>query len=409
MKLVWMLFFFLVFCACTEDKTKDSIPVITLNPDEAGLMKTTEYFDHYEAVALKDVLSESILDVVEFPDCWLALHARAIYKNFLYVYDKQGQPLHPVGETGRGAGEYQGAGMDIYLEKDSTIRIYDSGFKHLKFNIQGDLLEEKFQEELLDIKYGSPVHYLDDTTLLCHNRGFYFYLGNNRVDEERSAKQAKGNFLLNIVPLSPGREIISYGKGEELYKFALNDYMYLYRDTCHFYIEKASEIFQVIPSGIVPRYRIDRGEYQGFQTKAEMLAQIKLKKILMQSINETEKYVLGIYLFDGCYYIFIYDKKSRQTHNYKTVDDDLLEVGTKKSKYFPSLYFRRWLGKRHFNEQGLIILYSPKNFGEMIEYVRGKMQPEEWERYSKEHPDLIRIYNELDDNTNVVILKYCYK
>ena len=109
------------------------------------------------------------------------------------------------------------------------------------------------------------------------------------------------------------------------------------------------------------------------------------------------------------YYIFIFDKATGHTRNYKSVDDDLLKIGNKKSKFFPSVYFSSWLSKRHFNQEGLIFLIHPTQFANMIEFIQGKMKAEEWEEYVKEYPDLIRIYQELNDQTNVVVLKYHYK
>lgn len=54
-------------------------------------------------------------------------------------------------------------------------------------------------------------------------------------------------------------------------------------------------------------------------------------------------------------------------------------------------------------------MIHPTKFADMIEFIQGKMRAEEWEEYVKEYPDLIRIYQELNDHTNVVVLKYHYK
>ena len=56
------------------------------------------------------------------------------------------------------------------------------------------------------------------------------------------------------------------------------DKIYIFQDTCRFYIEKAGIVYDVFPEGIKPRYRINKGECQGFLTKEEFLTQVFTKK-----------------------------------------------------------------------------------------------------------------------------------
>ena len=67
-------------------------------------------------------------------------------------------------------------------------------------------------------------------------------------------------------------------KGGHLLAYQLTDKIYIFQDTCRFYIEKAGIVYDVFPEGIKPRYRINKGECQGFLTKEEFLTQVFTKK-----------------------------------------------------------------------------------------------------------------------------------
>ena len=100
-------------------------------------------------------------------------------------------------------------------------------------------------------------------------------------DPKKKAKfleKVKGGHLLNIVPTSSGREVLSYFEGDELIAYQLTDKIYIFQDTCRFYIEKSGIVYDFFPEGIKPRYRINKGECQGFLTKEEFLTQVFTKK-----------------------------------------------------------------------------------------------------------------------------------
>ena len=278
MKYIALLLFILGLFACRENKVEDAVPVIDLNPDEAEEMKTTDYFDSYQVVALKNLLCQSIGDVIEYSDRWVAKASNGAYKDFLYAFDKQGDTLTAIGGFGRGPGEYQTCRESICLEQDSTLGVCDWPLKYLRFNKNGDLLDEQIWDENVNLKYGSPVFKLNDSVSLYYNPIFYGHLSPDPKKKAKFLERMKGGHLLNIVPTSSGREILSYFEGDELMAYQLRDQIYIFQDTCRFYIEKAGIVYDVFPEGIKPHYRINKGKYQGFQTKEEFLAQVFTKK-----------------------------------------------------------------------------------------------------------------------------------
>ena len=72
--------------------------------------------------------------------------------------------------------------------------------------------------------------------------------------------------------------IYCINSGCDQWPYQLTDKIYIFQDTCRFYIEKAGIVYDVFPEGIKPRYRINKGECQGFLTKEEFLTQVFTKK-----------------------------------------------------------------------------------------------------------------------------------
>ena len=102
---------------------------------------------------------------------------------------------------------------------------------------------------------------------------------------------------------------------------------------------------------------------------------------------------------------YIKNKNLRHLQNvrdsyFKLVDDDLLKIGIKKSKVFPSKYFISWHNKIQFPND---YLYSPTKYAELIEHIQSQLTEEEWKKYKEGHDDLIKIYKELNENSNTII------
>ena len=85
---------------------------------------------------------------------------------------------------------------------------------------------------------------------------------------------------------------------------------------------------------------------------------------------------------------------------FKLVDDDLLKIGIKKSKVFPSKYFISWHNKIQFPND---YLYSPTKYAELIEHIQSQLTQQEWKKYKEGHDDLIKNYKELNENSNTII------
>lgn len=182
-----------------------------------------------------------------------------------------------------------------------------------------------------------------------------------------------------------------------------------FRIPCVFITRRTGYVYDVFQDRVTPRYKIDKGNYSADPPKEEFMHLKKYRGIAMHFLNETDKYVIGVYNFGNRYYYFGYDKKSHVTKNFKLVDDDLLKTGITKSTSFPSKYFSPWHNKMQFPTDYLYFFFTPARYAKLIEHIRSRLSEKEWEAYKEEHVDLMKIYDGLDENSNTIILGLKFK
>ena len=402
----------IIFSSC-QDKEKDKeVAVIFLNPDHAGTLKTSDYFDGYRVLTFNDVICNEIADFVEFPDKFLALaevrHGLSTTVT-MYSFNLQGDLLYSVGSLGRGPGEYGSAGNEIILNRDSTVMIFDLS-KYLKYTAENELLHEQLYSQGINKSgdLGKPVYLWNDSVMIFF-KDLHFYGATSTINKGLK-KSIEGADILNIYSI-PGEKVVhSYFPCEDVFGYSFHNQFYVFQDTMCFYHEKNGYVYRVSDDHTVPRYKIDKGDYSAETTMEEWMdSHGKSRGIAMESINETDKYVVGIYSFNSRNYYFWFDKKKNETKNFKLIDDDLLRVGIKKSEFSPSLYFTRWHNKIQFPNDYLYFFYTPTRYAKMIEHIKSQLSEKEWEKYKEEHADLIKIYDGLNDDSNTVILGLKFK
>lgn len=237
----------------------------------------------------------------------------------------------------------------------------------------------------------------------------------------RAAKQ-DCSYFCEIYALKRNELIHSYFPKKEAAEFYVTNLEYVYQDTFCYYYGLDRTIYQLLPGEKKVRYRFDMGKYNRLQTMIDFYEEQKsgvLHEYLSLSMcNETDRYVIGKYDFKAKEYIFIYDKRTGITGNFRRIDNDLLKTGQKNgAKYFT------WKRGLVFKQGYLWGVYS-YDWIEMIDQVKSQLSAEEWKTYCEEHPDFIRIYDILvkdkknkdsedyqgeDDDEKVVILKYYFK
>ena len=117
-------------------------------------------------------------------------------------------------------------------------------------------------------------------------------------------------------------------------------------------------------------------------------------------VNENRKYVMGSYFFKERYYYFVHDKSNGKTCNYVSIDDDILFFLSFPIKYFPSVYFDSW---NKFDDHYIYFYYRPRDFTRKVDLLKEHLSPSAWDEFCRKHPDIIKIYEENDEDAFVII------
>ena len=404
-----IVFYFLVLSILFSCKNKGTettdIPTIQLNPDNTDTLRVSDYFDRISALWLKDCLYNNLYDFAELKDGYI-VQLQANPQTYAF-FTKEGIYSHPIGVTGRGPGEYLSVYNHLQIFKDTTLLIINKD-KFLAYNFDGKVVYEKklnvpsFSDNMIIL----PRYVVYDSLIVLEGEQqklpFTPTLEANREENKKA-------YLLQLYSYHTNQIVQSYfpTKGTEPLK--LWNQLYKYKDTLCFYYDKDLSIYSITPEKKEIKYRIDKGQYNQLQTYEELIEWALNKKsifkgISIQSINETERYVMGDYVFKGRHYRFIYHKQDGKTRNFRYINNDLtgLDMG------FINQGFQ--FKENYFWEVEL------RNFPEKVEKVKSKMSAESWESYKKQHPDIIKIYEEmvgmgeaLEEETPIVLIRYYFK
>ena len=418
---VYILLLFFLFFSCKQVET-GHVTVIHLRPNEKSILKVSDYFNRVEAVLLRDTFFFGVEDFIEGADKYIVLasdHPGLMQgKDRYYVFDKEGYFRNCIGTVGRGTGEYREIRNGLQMGEDSLLKIIDIN-KYLSYSLDGKVMQES---ALFSAENKTPIHtsprYLWKDSLVVFE-GYSVVTDNPAM--LRAAKQDSSCFC-EIYALKRNELIHSYFPKKEAAEFYVTNLEYVYQDTFCYYYGLDRTIYQLLPGEKKVRYRFDMGKYNRLQTMIDFYEEQKsgvLHEYLSLSMcNETDGYVIGKYDFKAKEYIFIYDKRTGITGNFRRIDNDLLKTGQKNgAKYFT------WKRGLVFKQGYLWGVYS-YDWIEMIDQVKSQLSAEEWKTYCEEHPDFIRIYDILvkdkrnkdsedyqgeDDDEKVVILKYYFK
>ena len=419
-KLISCLGIVLIVSSCRNKDTEvaEHISTIRLLPDQAETLKISDYFDHVTALWLKDCIYNDIDDFTEISSGYLA---RVDYPHYRFLlFNQEGHYLHPIAKNGRGAGEYLSFKGNLQISKDSMLQIIDNGnFKFLEYTLGGDAAHEKKlnydKYTYHNLSFNHPQTIIYDSLLLLYPSDGN--LINNKSLYEEIEKALKGTYLLQLYSLSSQQIVQSYFRMDDIADLQLNNQFYKFKDSLYFYFDKDQIIYQIGPDGKKAKYRIDKGGYDDLQTKekyteARLHGIVDTKRIMMQSCNETERYIMGEYVFKNRFYLFIYDKVKDETKNYKAIDNDLLGVVSAPKQKKTLFDFQTGF---KFKED-YVWTTVDRNFLGILKESKSNMTPEEWKKFENSHPDFAQIYKEfekmgeaLEEETPIVLIRYYFK
>lgn len=106
--------------------------------------------------------------------------------------------------------------------------------------------------------------------------------------------------------------------------------------------------------------------------------------------------------------VFLHSKATGITQNYKYLNNDFLHTD-RQSDYFPEKYHGIPKHKIECDPDYQYYYYSPMKFREIIEYTQAHMPESEWQEYCRKNPEQIRVYEEINEDSNLVVIGYHFK
>lgn len=395
-----LLFFVVIFlfaCHSRKDSSTDpSVPVIRLDPDTAGTWKMSDFFDGYRVLTFKGMICQRVCDFIEMGDKIVATPEIESFVYQLCVFDSVGHFLYQIGGFGRGPGEYLNISNELCLGPDSSLLAMDVlGIKG--YDLSGQMLwENRFTKPSYET-VGHPVWMLNDSTII-YRTGFLM-----------GRKYSKDDYFIQVVQRENRKVKASFFPAAHVGHYVVIDNFYVCGDSVCYYSDIDQCIYRVTEDAITPRYRIDKGMYDDLVavTDPEQFRRLPTQTEI-SPLAENDKYVLGKYYVKNGYYFFIYDKVLAKTYNFKNVEDDLLLLGHLNFLKTIRLYNCWQPGRRQSNEY-MYFYFSPSEYVRMIDRIKKALSKAEWDEYQKKHPDLMKIYREMDEESNTVVIGYQFK
>lgn len=389
-------FVFLLIClyGCREVVENTDVLVISLNPDAAKPFVASEFFDGYRIFTFKDIICTKIGDFVQVKDKIVA--SSVVRQGFsdsvtICVFDTAGHYLYSLGAVGRGPGEYLGISHFIELTRDTTLFI-KSSLGWLEYTINGQLLRERRITKLTREIWGVMQWRINDSTLL--------YITSTDIKENREKAP-----MLQLISMNDFHVKRSFFPLEPTKEYITQNLFYALKDTTCVFVDFNNCIYTIQEDTVVPRYKLDKGKYAAL-TPIKMIEEnitVLSNSIRLKKLSENQRYVIGEYILNQEYYFFLFDRRLHKTFDLKSqLEDDILFGKISKLFFY-------WKPGVQIDDEYMYFYFTPLKFSQLIKSVQKNLSEAEWKTYRQKHPDLMKVYQELNEDCNTIIIGYRFK
>ena len=176
-KIVFLIGISFSLANCSDKKPLEKCPRIDVvnNTGKYQRVYCSELFSSIELIPL-ETRKECLLDAA--PTSKVLLTDSFIFMTGdgrLYAFDRSGKFLNPIGEKGRGPGEYQNASAGFFLNYDRQIIYVQEYVKILEYDFNGKFIRS-IQLPDVDGGYLTDCAYVEDNLFV----GAVHYSGNNK-------------------------------------------------------------------------------------------------------------------------------------------------------------------------------------------------------------------------------------
>ncbi len=292
--LIFIPFFFSQF----DIDNKNPIKIINLH----------EAFENRKSINIKDIsLSSNYIQLETKTECLIGAKAR-VYSNYKYLisidrerillFDRNdGKFIREIGHKGNGPDEYLFTYSIMPYNEEKNVVYAGKNKKRLMFSIDGQLLGELPIPELV-----SEIGDIDDTA-------FAAFLPNYQGNEKNKIVVFnQNNSVIRTFP-----NYLSAPKSDGFFMWNPNSWFYSRNKQLYFYELFNDTLFHVNTSSLSPRFIFNMGIYSPpYKMKTSSKFE-KDKYFMMQTLNESSKYLLCSFKFNKRSYTAIYDKDQGKT------------------------------------------------------------------------------------------------
>lgn len=389
------LFIGILVLSCVRthsDNETNELSTITISCKKNQLLNLSEFADSIEIIPLEtkdDCLIGWIPRIIATSDRYYLSSAIGYKHRKLLVFDKQGRFIRQIGKEGQGAQEYIEM-KDFTLLNDSIIMLSEV-YNMASFNLNGDFIrKEKQAETPLEI-YSLKGKIFTSTFLpsKCDNH-LLRVLDNN------------GRFISYALKLSPLEAHVSGN--------IVGDAGFTSDKDCIYYTYPYSSIIYKLNVETLnhePAYRLDYGkrnvswkifEEYDYTEWQERLRQNNDYMAVNGILDMGDKMIINSADGDHLFYFSIYSKETGKVLCGQKLRDDLFFKGNQmnlKAFMLPHCADGEWL---LWTIQPGIILKGYHAYREALGETK-------WKLFRKKYPRLVEVCEQLDEESNPVLLK----
>jgi hypothetical protein len=396
MKELIYLLLSICFLGCNNNKLNtafdQSIDRIKVNVSNAESIKLSKLYSKVDLVKLqtndKALLGEIKKFIVDEKRFYF------ISNSALVAFDREGLFKFKIDNLGNGPGEFLVI-SDVHIDKETgQIEIYDSkSTKIITYNNQGDFIEE-WHTGLNGYSFAN-----------LGNSNYAIYIGSSFYNSE-------SNYRLNIISKSKDdidNKFIKIKENETkfLHFGDLTNFSY-FNDTISFLYSFNDTIYTVNRSSLFPRLVVDFGNKKlpssfleaSYTDVRDFLETLKKTDYAFRTIGwfESKNHIVFSFMHQQDILHVYYDKGSGNKIIANKLIDDLIFNGFEEPSSFENLP-KANLGEKFYT------LKTAYGFIEIVNSLKDRMTPGEWNDFKSENPNLVSIYknSKIDDNPIVMV------
>lgn len=385
-----------LFVSCTRtssDNATNGIPIVSISCEKNQVLNLSEFADSIEIIPLEtndDCLIGWIHRIVSTDDRYYLSSAVSYDTEKLFVFDKKGKFIGQIGKEGEGPEEYLGMN-DFALVNDSIVKITEN-YNLTSYDSGGNFLFKKKQRDCpLEIYSFNGKVYGINVNKQIHDNKMFFQLDEN--DDNRkdffsmSPIEAKVcDYYVRTAMLTSDSTFIYFN-----YPFCNTIYK-LDTETL-----KSSPFYQVDFVGKnVSKNIFEKGNHYrdwdaAFQRYGSYWG--------IDEILDLNNYFI-INAVDETYHssFSIYSKKTGKVHSGQCIRDDIYFKGNQtklKPRYTP-----------HYRDGDCLLwVVKPESILKGYHAYQEALGETKWKLFCKKYPRLVEVCEQLDEESNPVLLR----